>query len=173
MNQQDSIERKNLRSETESQEEILQRAREQDTAGKTENFASRNVKTITFVCCLVVFLIFFGPWNISRMIDWVKEITDTRVEMTLADVVTLSERGTPFTLSDLRAYVGSEDFHEDENEVYYMISLDGGHTLLGVFNYNSNTMRYLTLVTYDGQAIDVLTENVRQKLNFTDTGIQE
>ncbi len=155
------------------EEARLQREQEQDTAGKTETFATRNVKTITFICCIVVFLAFFGPWSVFRMMDWIEEKNDTRIEMTLTDVVALSEQGAPITLADLRKYKGDEDFHEEENEVYYMISLKGGHTLLGVFNYNSNTMRYLTLVTEEGLKIDVLTEDVRAKLNLTNTGTQE
>ena len=52
---------------------------EEDTVGKTETFLTRNVKLITFLTCLVLFLAFFGPWSIIRIVQWV-EATNLQAE---------------------------------------------------------------------------------------------
>jgi hypothetical protein len=44
----------------------------EDTVGKTETFGTRNVKLITFLVCLGVFLAFFGPWSVMRIMEWVE-----------------------------------------------------------------------------------------------------
>ena len=44
-----------------------------DTKGETETFVTRNVKLITFLVCLAVFLTFFGPWSVMRIRQWVQE----------------------------------------------------------------------------------------------------
>jgi len=44
-----------------------------DTKGETETFVTRNVKLITFLVCLAVFLVFFGPWSVMRIREWVQQ----------------------------------------------------------------------------------------------------
>jgi hypothetical protein len=60
---------------------------EEDTAGKTETFVTRNVKLITFLVCLAVFLAFFGPWSVIRIVRWVEETNlQAEKEATMMDM---------------------------------------------------------------------------------------
>ena len=58
---------------------------ETDTAGETETFLTRNVKLITFLVCLAVFLVFFGPWSVMRIRQWMaqQELEETLQETAL------------------------------------------------------------------------------------------
>ena len=54
-----------------------------DTKGETETFVTRNVKLITFLVCLAVFLTFFGPWSVIRIRQWIEEQeTQQEIEQT-------------------------------------------------------------------------------------------
>ena len=48
---------------------IIEDPNHKDTVGKTENFFTRNVKLITFLICLGVFLAFFGPITVFTIIN--------------------------------------------------------------------------------------------------------
>lgn len=62
------------------------------TVGKTENFGSRNVKTITFLVCLAIFLAVLGPISIFRIVDIVGKAQDnSKPQMTMNNVVGFSE----------------------------------------------------------------------------------
>ena len=65
---------------------------EEDTVGQTETFLTRNVKLITFLTCLVLFLAFFGPWSIIRIVRWVEETNlQAEKEATMMDEQELRE----------------------------------------------------------------------------------
>ena len=63
-----------------------------DTRGKTENFFSRNVRLITFLICVSVFLAFFVPIVAYEVVDYLADARDNRPEMTMSDVLRLSEQ---------------------------------------------------------------------------------
>ena len=69
-----------------------------DTKGETETFVTRNVKLITFLVCLAVFLTFFGPWSVIRIRQWIEEQeTQQAIEQTALSYDELCEiaRRTP------------------------------------------------------------------------------
>ncbi len=70
---------------------------ETDTAGQTETFVTRNVKLITFLVCLGVFLVFFGPWSVMRIMEWVEqkemEQTITETALTYDELAEIVSRG--------------------------------------------------------------------------------
>lgn len=77
---------------------------EEDTAGETETFLTRNVKLITFLVCLAIFLVFFGPWSVMRIREWIEQkeledvISDTAI--TYDEVCALVEKGNRLTWAD-------------------------------------------------------------------------
>ena len=78
-----------------------------DTAGRTENFVTRNVKLITFLICVAVIL---SPF----VITYIKDVMDAhreaeRLEMTVDELVLIAEKGKNLRQSDLSKF---EDYRE-------------------------------------------------------------
>ena len=84
------------------------RRQEVDTAGQTETFLTRNVRLITFLICLSVFLAFFGPWSVFRIMEYLEAKNDTRIPMTEADLITLSELDRELYYTDIKGFLSSE-----------------------------------------------------------------
>lgn len=81
---------------------------EDDTKGQTETFVTRNVKLITFLVCLAVFLIFFGPWSVMRIMEWV-EMQEAQEEfeataLTYSELSEIVEKGTRANWSDFQGH---------------------------------------------------------------------
>ncbi|MBQ7338844.1 MAG: hypothetical protein IJW40_10400 [Clostridia bacterium] len=108
---------------------------EEDTAGKTETFVTRNVKLITFLVCLGLFLVFFGPWSVMRIKDWVeqRELEETIENTALSydDLSALVEKGAHLEWSDFEGhyYEGLwetgmciREYTVKDNEFYIIVS---------------------------------------------------
>ncbi len=94
-----------------------------------EGFGSRNVKIITFVICISLFLILFGPMNIFRL--WNRAEID-KVEgkpMTCETVKGLAALGDSLTMAHLMQYEGEISRNKDRNT--YTAEFEG-YILLGV-----------------------------------------
>ena len=89
-----------------------------DTKGETENFFTRNVKLITFLVCLGIFLAVFGPISVFRIRDYIEERSSKEIPMTAADVLTLAQRHDTLYLTDFA------DFEKGvESETFYLIDV--------------------------------------------------
>ena len=81
---------------------------EDDTAGQTETFMTRNVKLITFLVCLALFLTFFGPWSVKRIREWVAQqemeqaIAETAI--TYDEMLEIIQRGSMLDWSDFEGH---------------------------------------------------------------------
>ena len=86
-------------------------AEEIDTAGQTETFWTRNVRLLTFLICVAVFLVAFGPYSVFRISSCIAENRLEGEEMTVMDVWDLAQireirgRGYPLLHDRRRRYV--------------------------------------------------------------------
>ncbi len=137
-----------------------------DTAGKTETFFTRHVRLITFLICTGIFLILFLPmaiFGIDMAIDWAKG--EDRPQMTLEDVIRLSEAERDLYLSDLTAFEG--EISEFEYETHYAIKIEPKYYLRAVAELNTNKLIYFEMRDLEsGEQVNILTEDVRAFLNM-------
>lgn len=91
---------------------------EVDTKGETETFFTRNVKLITFLICLGVFLAIFGPISVFRIMDYIEEKSSKGSPMTTEDVLSLAQRHDALYLSDFEGYEKGV-----ETETFYLIDV--------------------------------------------------
>ena len=79
-----------------------------DTAGKTENFFTRNVKLITFLICITVI---FSPFVIVYIKDTIEDKRlASRPEMTVDELVLIAERSKDLRQRDLAKF---DDYCEE------------------------------------------------------------
>lgn len=129
-----------------------------DTVGKTENFGSRNVKLITFSICMVIFLAFFGPFGITRIVSCAQEARENaanaeRKEMTLMTVRGLSEQGDSVTWKLLDSFI-----YENRSTKTFMLrvySLEEGYEVWAGGETDSKKPTYLYLVNQDGERLEI------------------
>lgn len=131
-----------------------------DTAGKTETFWSRNVRLITFLVCLTVFLAVAGPISVFRILDYIEEHQNSDSPMTFSDVVKLSYYGDDLTLNRLTVFDGETAIFS--NEIHFSANVDGGKYLLyGVADGSTGRMNYLTLTRLsDEKSANVLKDDL-------------
>lgn len=106
-------------------EEREERMQAEET-GRTENFFSRNVKLITFLVTLGVFLGVFGPLLVLEARQYTTTVKDdTRPEMTLSDMIVLSEQ-KPLYAEQLTRFACIESNADGQNTKVIRIEIDGG-----------------------------------------------
>ena len=141
-------------------------SRFEDTAGQTENFATRNVRLITFLICIGVFLVVFipiGVIGISQYRDWLE--ADDLPQMTINDVVRFSEKEGQITLAELTAYKG--DLQEDSTyDAVFTAEFDRYH-VRAVANKVSGVVEVFVLLdTETGARYDVLKDDLLPLFKF-------
>ena len=62
-----------------------EKTREQDTAGRTENFFTANVRLITAVVTIAVLLALIGPWSVFKLIEWYDATHEAETEVLISD----------------------------------------------------------------------------------------
>ncbi|MBR2721979.1 MAG: hypothetical protein IKB75_04285 [Clostridia bacterium] len=138
-----------------------ERASHQDTAGQTETFWTRNVRTITFTACILAFLVVFIPIGVigySVCEDWL-DGSDKRPEITAADLVTLSEKQGGIYLSDLTVFRG--ELQETELDAVYVMEFGQIH-LRAVANKSNQRIEVFSLFNREsGERLDVLKDDLR------------
>ncbi|MBQ8431327.1 MAG: hypothetical protein IJX28_00435 [Clostridia bacterium] len=150
---------------------------EVDTAGQTETFLTRNVRSITFFICLAIFLAFFGPWSVFRIMDYIEEKNDTRIPMTENDLIALSELERDLYYSDIKGFLGDEsrrsidysvpgvngtEMREKEVEIYYYIDVGGKYTALAIAEIETQKIIYFRVnENGTGDYADLLTDDIR------------
>lgn len=74
----------------------LQSKKTSEGSQRKEGFFQSHVRLITFLICIGVFLLVFGPWNIYRISKSIadnKKTVDGKRDMSMETVYALSERG--------------------------------------------------------------------------------
>ncbi len=118
-----------------------------DTAGKTETFWTRNVRLITFLICIAVFLAVFGPVSVFHIHKYINEQSDARTEMTLNDLRRLSSAPMAVRTSDLDRFVGEVGSNTAEGVTYtvYQIDIGDRYFLMASFEEAFDRIYYMTL----------------------------
>ena len=99
---------------------------EEQTAGKTENFVTANVKLITFLVCLAVFLVFLGPISIWQISEWVNTARQETLEESYIPVdalLKIADKGTDAHWRDFRAFGKSETVAEADGFVTWRLEV--------------------------------------------------
>ena len=139
---------------------------EEATAGKTETFVTRNVKLITFLVCLAVFLVFLGPlsvWRISEMINEKKAAEAIEAQMPIGALLAVADKGAAAGWSDFRKYDKSESVNDKDGYVGWTLQVQNEPFYVIVGGYGTKTppqtIRVYSLVT--GESVDLFRDDVR------------
>ena len=136
------------------------------TAGKTENFATRNVRLITFLICMGVFLAMFIPVGVMGIQNFLDSLEpDTGLPaMTLEDVIRLSESRSEVTFAQITCFDGERSEWPRQGEVHYTVEI-GDYVLVAVADRWHEKLQFLELSKKGSDAqVDVLNEDVREFL---------
>ena len=132
-----------------------------DTAGKTENFFTRNVKLITFLICITVI---FSPFVIVYIKDTIEDKRGaSRPEMTVDELVLIAERSKNLRQADLAKFDDYCEESEMQGMQYAMYRIPVMHErnlVLSVsFDASIDHVFYFKLIDQDSrEEIDLLTE---------------
>ena len=132
-----------------------------DTAGKTENFFTRNVKLITFLICITVI---FSPFVIVYIKDTIEDKRlASRPEMTVDELVLIAERSKNLRQADLAKFDDYCEESEMQGMQYAMYRIPVMHErnlVLSVsFDASIDHVFYFKLIDQDSrEEIDLLTE---------------
>lgn len=132
-----------------------------DTKGETETFLSRNVRLITFLVCIALFLAVFGPLSVFHISKYIEQQSDTRVEMTKEDLLAVSQRLPNLSPQDLSGFVGECGYNQVADMKYeiYQIYVEGRYLLMASFNQQTAHLFYLNLTDMKtGEKLDLLKE---------------
>ena len=141
------------------------RQRGPDTAGKTENFFSRNVRLITFLICVSAFLALFVPIVAYETIDYLKMARDMRPEMTLNDVLKLAEQNGKISEAQIQKFkTTSEDIQAATT--YYYFDISPHYHVLAIADKNTKMLIYCQLTNFEtGETADMLVDDIYAFLN--------
>ena len=135
-----------------------------DTAGKTENFFTRNVRLITFLICVTVFLALFIPIAAIETIDYFRNMGDTRPQMTISDVVRLSKQNGRISEQQIENFKSEEKVKS--NVTYYYIDIEPHYQVLAISDNTTNMLIYCQLTNFDtGETADMLLDDIEAFLN--------
>ena len=131
-----------------------------DTAGKTENFFTRNVKLITFLICVAVIL---SPFVVTYIKDVIEEKRlEKRPDMTVEELYVIAQKGKDLSQRDLTKYEGYCDKSEMQGMKYamYHIPITDRFMLSVNFDAEKDYLMTLNLLDLENQPakLDLLTE---------------
>ena len=131
-----------------------------DTAGETENFWTRNVKLITFLICLALFLTFFGPVTVFQIVDCAQENRAARNAMTVEEVLTFADQRGRLSITQFADYEGDEQ--NWSFGTYYIINV-GEHFRITVGSeLSTGAVTYFTVSKKStGEVMDVMESGFR------------
>ena len=99
-----------------------------DTVGQTETFWTRNVKLITFLICIAVFLTVFGPMSVFRIAKYIEENRNAGEEMSVETVLELSDRHQALRLSDFKKY--EKTVSDGDDAILYFLTVEEDYLVM-------------------------------------------
>ena len=132
-----------------------------DTAGKTENFFTRNVKLITFLICIAII---FSPFVVTYIKDVIEEKRlEKRPEMTVEELILVAEKSKDLRQQDLDKFEGYLTESDVQGMKYAMYRIPIQHEknlVLSVsFDASIDYVFHLVLINQDTRdEIDLLKE---------------
>ena len=131
------------------------------TKGQTETFATRNVRLITFLITLGVFLAVFLPIAYMEAREYFRQGEDTRPKMTTYDLVVLSEQ-PEIRVEQLRKFACEEKKQSGQNFVLITIEIDPHYTVMASADTATGVVGYCHVLNNEtNEELDVLTEDLR------------
>ena len=132
-----------------------------DTAGRTENFFSRNVKLLTFLICVSIIL---APFVIVYINDYIENAREeSRPEMTVQELFLVAERGQDLRRGDLSKFEGyciESDMQGMHYAMYRIPIVHEDKYILSVsFDASLNYVFHLDLINMETrEKLDLFTE---------------
>ena len=120
--------------------------------GKTENFGTRNIRLITFLVVMGIFLAVAGPISVFRIKKWLDSRETRGKDMTAEELIRLTESGEPLSYAIFREYSGR--YSESDSQKSFVIDFD----------------HYTVRIVADPET-DVLISCRLYDLNIADSGI--
>ena len=126
---------------------------------KKENFFSANVRLITFLITVAVFLGLFLLLEIPNIKDYWRQYTDMRDTMTIQRLVVLSEQDA---ISERQIKEYRSKTNDDEYETWYYFDIEPHYQVIAVVDKNTDLVIYCNLLNEKtGERIDVLKDDLR------------
>ena len=140
---------------------------EEETVGKTETFVTRNVKLITFLVCVAVFLVFLGPlsiWRISELINAKEEAELEETFMPLGALLAIADKGSAASWKDFRSFGKSESVNDKDGYVSWTLQVKDEPFYVIVGGYGTSnppaTIRVYSLIS--GEYADLFRDDIRE-----------
>ncbi|MBQ7346957.1 MAG: hypothetical protein IJW55_03295 [Clostridia bacterium] len=134
---------------------------EKTTKGKTETFFSRNVRLITFLITLGVFLAAFLPIAYLEAREYFGQDADTRPKMTTYDLIILSEQ-PEIKMSQLTKFACEESRQEGQNFSLIQLYIEPNYIVMASADTATGMVVYCKMLNNEtNEEIDVLEDDVR------------
>ncbi len=132
--------------------------------GKTENFGTRNIRLITFLVVLGIFLAVAGPVSVFQIKRWLEKRETSGKDMTAEELIRMTESGEPLTYAAFREYSGR--YSKSKSQQSFVIDFDH-YTIRVVADPETDAL--ISCRLYDlnirDSGIDLLQENPRAYLS--------
>ena len=131
-----------------------------DAVPATETFFTRNIRLITFLVCVGLFLAFCGPVSVFTVSRMIRERTDGKntVPMTVEECIRLSELPEKVDFSDLRGYTGR--YSQTNSVENYYIEF-GEYLLLATRNKTTGEMTVIVENLTNRERINLYKDDAR------------
>lgn len=133
--------------------------------GKTETFGTRNIRLITFLVVMGIFLAVAGPVSIFQIKRWIDHRETSGKEMTAEELLHLTESGKPLTFAEFREYSGR--YSKSKSQQSFVIDFDH-YTIRIVADPETDAMilcKLYDLKIENDSGIDLLRESPRAYLS--------
>ena len=136
------------------------RRHSENAVGRTENILTRNVRLVTFIAVIAVFLLGATALGVAVHGDFLYDFSDndTRPEMTVEEMKALCLRAATVTGRELEAYKGENYDREIDGvtveKYYYVNGIGGRYNLSATVRVSDGRMMYFVL--YDLQTKETL-----------------
>jgi len=145
--------------------------------GRREGFVQSNIRLITFLVCLALFLVVFGPWSVFRVVDCVnsqREGVSDKQNITLDYVRGLAQKGEDLSWGDFSSfnYVDMSYEYKDEagnKRTYfkreYYVTDESLCVWVGGASLKARPDYVYLVNTEDGGSIDIRKEKIDGFIN--------
>lgn len=130
------------------------------TAGKTENFFTRNIKLMTFLITVGVFLLVFAPIAVMEASVYWGENADARPDMTTSDLIRLSDQKSVLRVADITKFTCDE--RDQEGYVLVTVDIAPHYTMMASAEKGTGKVIFCEVLSNKtSEKVDLLTEDVR------------
>ena len=133
---------------------------DRETVGKTETFLTRNVRLITFLIVIGLFLAVFGPLSVFRIREFILEKNKVENPIPMEQVIAISDLNRDVYLKELLPYSGTRK--DGEMYIFYYMDVGADYLVLATADKVTGKLQHMILTRLStGEQIDVLRDDVR------------